>query len=131
MRTPRRTLSASPTVINTRGAVPSIRLRGDKSMKRHSSIPAILGAVLGVMLGMLALTSAAALAAAPEAPETLKPESVGASGALLRGILNPAKEGAPGTFEIDTYEFLYKASATECKGGVKSPAGMSLGGGME
>jgi hypothetical protein len=100
-------------------------------MKRHSSIPAILGAVLGVMLGTLALTSAAALAAAPEAPETLKPEAVGASGALLRGILNPGKEGAPGTFEIDTYEFLYKASATECKGGAKSPAGMSLGGGME
>jgi hypothetical protein len=89
-------------------------------------------AVLATALGALAFMSAPALAAAPETPETLKPESVTGSGALLEGVLNPGKEGPAGEFEIDTYEFLYnKASAGKCEGGSTTGGTMSLGGGME
>jgi hypothetical protein len=92
----------------------------------------VMLATFATALGALAFMSAPALAAAPETPTTLAAESVTGSGATLRGVLDPGQEGGPGTFEIDTYEFLYnKASAGECKGGSKTPAAMSLGGGME
>ncbi len=51
-------------------------------------------------------------ARAPEAPETGAASEVGDGSVRLGGVLNPNGKGEPGT-----YEFLYKASATECQGG--------------
>jgi hypothetical protein len=81
-------------------------------------------AVLATMLGVLAFTVAPALAAAPEAPETGEPTEVTATTATLHGVLNPGGPGEPGT-----YEFVYKASSTECEGGSVAPEvpGMALG----
>ncbi len=89
---------------------------------------------LCALAGGLVLASAPALAAeAPEAPAPVVVESVKATSATFHGDLNPGKEGAEGTYELGTYEFLYKQSPTECQGGASAPAppGISLGGGME
>jgi Fibronectin type III domain len=75
-----------------------------------------------------------ALAAAPEAPSAAEVEPVTqATTAFVHGLLNPGKTGAPGSFELGSYEFLYRASKTECEGGDHAPSspGMSLGGGRE
>ncbi len=50
----------------------------------------------------------------PEAPVTEPAEGVSAESAVLHGILNPnrANEGEP-----ESYQFLYRASASECQGG--------------
>ena len=45
----------------------------------------------------------------PEEPQALQASEITASTAELNGILNPGKKG-----EADTYEFLYKQSASEC-----------------
>jgi hypothetical protein len=84
-------------------------------------------------VGGLSFASSAALAAAPEAPSAVTVESVTASSAMLRGVLNPGKEGTPGTYEVGTYEFLYKQSGTDCEGGASAPEspGISLGEGKE
>jgi hypothetical protein len=62
----------------------------------------------------------------PEPPEALKPEPLTAYTATLRGVLNPKAEGDPGT-----YEFRYRASATECEGagekGAPEPQGAAVG----
>lgn len=57
---------------------------------------------------------AAALAAAPETPETTAPGFFSATEASLAGFLDP---GQSGPVEALTYEFLYKESASECAGG--------------
>lgn len=79
----------------------------------------------GVLGVGLAFSVAPALAAAPETPETVSPaKGVTATSATLEGVLNP---GAPG--EVGEYEFLYKASASECAEGsvAPQPAGIALG----
>jgi hypothetical protein len=89
-----------------------------------------LVSVLATVLGALAFMSSPALAAAPETPETLKPEleTITETAATLRGVLNPHAAGELG----GTYEFLYNASETkECKGGGSTTAGMVLGGEAE
>jgi hypothetical protein len=88
-----------------------------------------LCSVAGVQL----LGAAPALAGAPETPEALAPVPLTASTATLQGVLNPGKAGAPGTFELDAYEFVYRQSSAECRGEgeVVTPAGLSLGGGKE
>jgi hypothetical protein len=48
----------------------------------------------------------------PEKPELLKAESITGTTAMLSGVLNPGKEGNPGS-----YEFLYRQSPRECQGG--------------
>ncbi len=85
------------------------------------------------LVGGLVFGSVPALAAGPEAPAPVVVESIKASSATFAGELNPGKEGGPGTFELGTYEFLYKQSATECEGGSVAPEspGISLGGGKE
>ena len=85
------------------------------------------------LMGGLASSSAPALAAAPEAPAPVTVEALKSTSAKFQGELNPGKAGPAGTYELGTYEFLYKKSATECKGGKKAPEppGMSLGGGEE
>ena len=82
-------------------------------------------AVLFVLVGVLAWASAPVLAAAPEEPGPVTLVApVGATNASVEGILSPQAEGHPGT-----YEFLYNASKTECKGGSRAPQspGMALG----
>jgi hypothetical protein len=86
-------------------------------------------------LALLACGAAPALAAPPEAPEVTVETPVRAAEATVHGVLNPGKVGEPGTYEMETYEFLYKTSTTgACKGGSVAPAapgGLSLGGGKE
>jgi hypothetical protein len=84
-----------------------------------------------LVLAALAFTAAPALAAAPEKPEALLPTEVKATTATLHGVLDPLKAGGP--FELNTYEFVYRQSPTECKGAgeVKTTEGLSLGGGKE
>jgi hypothetical protein len=91
--------------------------------------PVAVGLVsLCALAGGLVFGSAAVLAAAPEAPEVPVVQlPVGATGAMVHGVLNPAAEGHPGT-----YEFVYKASPgspTECQGESRAPEspGMMLG----
>src|SRR6202046_110045 len=63
----------------------------------------LLTALVGVLLASLLLASTA-LAAAPEAPSAVTVESITATTANLRGVLNPNAAG-----EAGTYEFLYRA----------------------
>jgi Tol biopolymer transport system component len=62
----------------------------------------------------------------PEPPEAIKPEPVTGYSATLRGVLNPKAKGDPGT-----YQFRYRASATECEGegeiGAPESGGAALG----
>ena len=59
----------------------------------------------------------------PETPETLKAEPVGSTGVTLRGVLNPGAKGEAGSFE-----FVYRASSTECQGeGEEKVGGEALG----
>lgn len=92
-------------------------------------------AVAGVCtLGcLLSFASAPALAAAPEAPAPVGVEALKGTSVTFLGELNPGKEGGPGTYEVGTYEFLYRQSATECEGGARAPEapGIALGGGQE
>jgi hypothetical protein len=57
----------------------------------------------------------------PETPEKLSANPIAATEATLHGALNPKAAGNPGS-----YEFLYKASATQCEGGASS-GGSALG----
>jgi hypothetical protein len=90
-------------------------------------------ATLCALVGGLALASVPAWAAGPETPTPVTVESVKAGAATFRGELNPGKAGSAGTYELGTYEFLYRQSASECEGGsvVPESPGMSLGGGEE
>jgi DNA-binding beta-propeller fold protein YncE len=96
------------------------------STRRACLIPPVL---LAVLVPLLAATPASA--AAPEQPQELAPSPLLATSAALHGVLNPGKSVGP--FEIDTYEFVYRQSAGECKGAgeITTPASMSAGGGKE
>jgi hypothetical protein len=81
-------------------------------------------ASLCALLGAL-LSSAPALALAPEAPVAKEAKPVFATTATLHGELNPGVAGESGE-----YEFLYNAApATNCTGGKTAPipAGIALG----
>ncbi len=93
------------------------------------------GVVLAVVAALVATSlffAPSALAASPEAPETLTPEPF-ATFAVLHGVLDPAKEGPEGTFETLDYEFVYRPSATACQGAgeIKTAAVLSSGAGRE
>ena len=92
-------------------------------------------AALVVALGILGLSPMSAWAAPPEAPEVFAPcsECVTATEAPAEGILNPGKEGEGGTFELDTYEFVYRPASAECKGAgdLTTEPTLSLGAGKE
>src|ERR1700728_30252 len=98
---------------------------------RKPVLPVI--AVCCVMVGWLAWSAVPALAAAPETPEVSVEALVPPTTAVVHGVLNPGVEGAPGTYELDTYEFLYKQGKAGCEGEGKAPAspGISLGAGKE
>jgi hypothetical protein len=92
---------------------------------RRSILP-----VLFTVLGALAFAGAPAFAATPEVPTLAVEEPVHATQAVLHGILDPA---AVAPSEAGTYEFLYRESKTECKGGdsTPTPPGIALGGEQE
>jgi hypothetical protein len=125
---------ASPASTPKAGLFASLRglLRVQGSGALNINARRLVVSVVVTALGALAF-AVPALAAAPETPSPVTVESVKASEATFRGVLNPTKEGGPGTYELGTYEFLYRKSPTECKGQGKAPepAGISLGGGME
>ena len=58
----------------------------------------------------------------PEVPVTGAAGSLTASSVVLEGVLNPKAAGDPGSFE-----FLFRASATECQEGAATPAGVAAG----
>lgn len=73
------------------------------------------------LAGALALAPAA-LAVAPETPETKAPTSITASSAVFNGVLNPG--AAP---QAGTYQFLYRKSASECQGESATPPALAAG----
>lgn len=85
---------------------------------------------LGILLLALPPPSTAFASSPPEAPTVTVEEPVTANEATLHGILNPGKTGEAGAFELDEYQFLYKASETKaCKGGSVIPASPALSAG--
>ena len=87
----------------------------------------LVPSVFVVVVGVLVFASASALAAAPEVPQTLKAEPIGSASATLNGVLNPLNPG-----EVGSYEFFYRASATECQGeGGEASGGSALGAAKE
>jgi hypothetical protein len=90
-------------------------------------------AVCAVLVGWFAWSAVPVLAAAPERPEVSMEALVPSATAVVHGVLNPGVEGAPGTYEVGTYEFLYKQGKAGCEGEGKAPAspGISLGAGKE
>jgi hypothetical protein len=98
---------------------------------RKPVLPVI--AVCCALAGWFAWSAMPALAVAPETPEVSVEALVPPTTAVVHGVLNPGVEGAPGAFELGTYEFLYKQGKTGCEGESKAPAspGISLGGGKE
>ncbi|MGA9284942.1 MAG: hypothetical protein WBV85_05815 [Solirubrobacteraceae bacterium] len=89
-------------------------------LRRYVRVPVLLCALV---FG-LTFTSVA-FAAAPEAPETLSATQVSGMSATFNGELNPKAAG-----EAGQYEFLYKASETECApegSSAPSPPGPALG----
>ncbi len=98
---------------------------------RKPVLPVI--AVCCVMVGWFAWSAVPALAMAPETPEVSVEALDPPTTAVVHGVLNPGVEGGPGTFELGTYEFLYKQGKAGCEGEGKAPAspGISLGAGKE
>ncbi len=98
---------------------------------RKPVLPVI--AVCCALVGWLAWSAVPALAVAPETPEVSVEALVPPTTAVVHGVLNPGVEGAPGTYELGTYEFLYRQGKAGCEGEGKAPAspGISLGGGKE
>ncbi|HXP99156.1 MAG TPA: fibronectin type III domain-containing protein [Solirubrobacteraceae bacterium] len=90
-------------------------------------------AVCCVLVGLLTWSAVPALAVAPETPEVSVEALVPPTTAVVHGVLNPGVDGAPGTYELGTYEFLYKKGDTGCVGEGKAPVspGVSLGAGKE
>ncbi len=98
---------------------------------RKPVLPVI--AVCCVLVGWLVWSAAPALAVAPEMPEVSVEALDPPTTAVVHGVLNPGVEGTPGTYELGTYEFLYKQGKAGCEGEDKAPAspGISLGAGKE
>jgi hypothetical protein len=74
---------------------------------------------LACALGCLVLSSAAALAAAPEAPVTREAKSIAGASAMLRGELNPGATGVD--LETEEYEFAYAPVPAGCTEGQVAP----------
>lgn len=81
-------------------------------------------AVFVMVLGVLALVSATALAAAPETPQLTVEVPVHATETTLHGVLDSLAAG-----EAGIYEFLYKQGKAGCAGAGKAPepAGLMTG----
>ena len=97
------------------------------------SVRRLVFSVLAGVVGVLVFASASALAAAPEVPEVSVAGPVPATSVVVTGVLDPGVEGGPGTYELGTYEFLYRQGKAGCVGEGKAPEspGISLGGGKE
>jgi hypothetical protein len=80
-----------------------------------------------VLFGGLVLAPTGALAAAPETPVTGPVQSITASSAVFAGVLNPhATAGG----EAESYEFVYRQSASECRGEGSLTAGSGAAAGL-
>ena len=80
-------------------------------MRARRLTPTVL-VTLGVLAGGLVFSSAPALAAPPETPETVEANPIAATTATLHGVLNPGNTG-----EAGSYDFSYQPSpslAPEC-----------------
>src|ERR1700728_5200161 len=97
---------------------------------RKPVLPVI--AVCCVLVGLV-WSAVPALAVAPDLPEVSVEALTPPTTAVVHGVLNPGVEGGPGTFELGTYEFLYKQGKAGCEGEGKAPVspGISLGAGKE
>ena len=86
-------------------------------------------ALLCAVVGLLAFTTAPALAAGPpEKPETGKAGAITTTTATLEGgVLNP---NATTAVEGGEYQYRYNVSATECEGGLGAPEPASFAAGM-
>src|SRR6202034_745776 len=107
--------------------------QGEKRlMSIHKPFVAVVVACCA-LAGLLVWACVPALAAAPETPEVTVEPLVPPTTAVVHGVLNPGVEGAPGTYELGTYEFLYKQGDTGCVGEGKAPVspGIWLGAGKE
>jgi hypothetical protein len=118
---------------DTARAVEPARQLSSSSMCTARRVLGVLAAALLLAVGGLTFVVVPALAAAPEAPKAEPPTEVKAKTAVLNGVLDPLKKGEPGSFELGSYEFVYRQSASACKGAgeFKTAEGMSLGGGEE
>ncbi len=97
-------------------------------MNARGLVSMVFGALCALVAGLL-LTSAPALAAAPEAPEVTV-ESVTAFAATFHGVLNPVQALEPNNLG-GTYKFLYQEASTKtgCTGGkVTKPWSLYFGG---
>ena len=105
-----------PLASTNPSGLPGSRSAPGASSGRRPKLLVVLGALFAAA-ALFAVDSTPALAAAPEAPEAITPntEVVTATEAPLAGFLYPGQEGATG-LEPLTYEFLYKESASECAG---------------
>jgi hypothetical protein len=125
-------LNALTSLLSRLGVAGPARLRvpsgtGAPKISRGSGTPSrrLVVSLIATILGALAFTAAPALAA-QEKPELAAEDSTAvvatpSTEALLRGVLNPAGAGEPGT-----YRFLYKASKTGvCTGGSETTEGIS------
>jgi hypothetical protein len=91
---------------------------------RKPVLPVVV--VCAVLVGWLVWACVPALAAAPEAPGPVLVGNPGAAKVIVHGVLSPHAEGEPGT-----YEFLYRASGTNCEGGDHAPTSPGLAAGVE
>jgi hypothetical protein len=117
-----------------KGSLDSEMFAVDSEMFVGLSLWASCALVLAVMVAATGLLTGTAVAAPPEAPETLAVVSVGVSSAVFEGVLSP---GASGAVEPVEYEFRYRQTAaqTGCEGGghvaIEPPGNVSAGNGME
>lgn len=81
---------------------------------------------LACTLGVLVFSTAPALAAAPETPETGKAEPIGAESATLHGVLNPLNAGEPGS-----YQFAYAPAETGGCAGAFAPESLAFASGKK
>jgi hypothetical protein len=96
------------------------RILGHKSL---SLAPAYWTVMLCVLAAGLALSTAPALAATPEQPETGKASAVTTTTATLEaGVLNPKAKG-----EAGEYEYRFRVSETECEGESSTPPEAAAG----
>jgi len=105
--------SRSPACIEQLGSFGFTLVRPSRSLLPHSK-PARFSLCASVLASLaFTVAPASALAAGPEAPRTEPASEVKAKSAVVNGVLSPAGPGEVGS----SYDFLYRPSETECKGG--------------
>jgi len=106
--TPTERSESSPA--STMGLLATLRA----SLRPNGTRAPRIALLTALTLSALTLSAAPALAAAPEVPTAQAPTEVKATTAIFHGTLNPGNAGGP--FELAGYQFVYRASASECEG---------------